>query len=161
MPSSQSRHSRASTHSGPAIPRPRSCRSATSSASASFRGARSDRAFSPERSTPKTTFAESDVRSWFPRFTEEARQANPPIVDLVKEIAQAKDATPAQIALAWLLAQRPWLVPIPGTRKLHRLDENLGSVEIVLGEDELGQLDHISSCIAVHGARGTGNETYS
>jgi aryl-alcohol dehydrogenase-like predicted oxidoreductase len=110
---------------------------------------------------PKTTFAESDVRSWFPRFTEEARQANQPIVDLVNEIAQAKDATPAQIALAWLLAQRPWIVPIPGTRKLHRLDENLGSAEIVLGEDELGQLDHISSRIAVHGARGTGNETYS
>jgi aryl-alcohol dehydrogenase-like predicted oxidoreductase len=108
-----------------------------------------------------TSFGEGDVRSWFPRFTAQARQANQPIVDLVSEIAQAKRATPAQIALAWLLAQKPWIVPIPGTRKLHRLEENLASAEVTLTTEELTRLDHISSRIHVHGARGTGNESYT
>ncbi len=69
-----------------------------------------------------TTFDKSDVRSWFPRFTPEAMKANQPLVDLLSHIAARKNATPAQIALAWLLAQKPWIVPIPGTRKMHRLD---------------------------------------
>ena len=69
-----------------------------------------------------TTFDKSDVRSWFPRFTPEAMKANQPLVDLLSHIAARKNATPTQIALAWLLAQKPWIVPIPGTRKMHRLD---------------------------------------
>ena len=108
-----------------------------------------------------TSFGEGDVRTWFPRFTEEARQANQPIVNLVSEIAQANGATPAQIALAWLLAQKPWIVPIPGTRKQHRLEENLASAEVKLTTAELTRLDDISSRIHVHGARGTGRENYT
>ena len=77
-----------------------------------------------------TTFDKSDVRSWFPRFTPDAMKANQPLLDLLSQMAARKNATPAQIALAWLLAQRPWIVPIPGTRKLHRLDENLGAAEL-------------------------------
>ena len=111
--------------------------------------------------TANTSSGEGDVRSWFPRFSQEARQANQPIVDLINDIAAVKDATPAQVALAWLLAQKPFIVPIPGTRKLHRLDENLASAQITLSHDELTRLDDISSRITVHGARGTGNESYS
>jgi aryl-alcohol dehydrogenase-like predicted oxidoreductase len=108
-----------------------------------------------------TSFAEGDVRSWFPRFSQQAREANQPIVNLINNIAADNDATPAQIALGWLLAQKPFIVPIPGTRKLHRLDENLASVQITLSHDELTRLDDISSSITVHGARGTGNENYA
>jgi aryl-alcohol dehydrogenase-like predicted oxidoreductase len=111
--------------------------------------------------TSSTSFGEGDVRSWFPRFTPQARQANQPIVDLVSEIAQATGATPAQIALAWLLAQKPWIVPIPGTRKQHRLEENLASAEATLTNEELTRLDDISSRIHVYGARGTGRENYT
>jgi aryl-alcohol dehydrogenase-like predicted oxidoreductase len=106
------------------------------------------------------TFDTSDVRSWFPRFTPDARKANQPIVDLLRDIARRKTATPAQIALAWLLAQKPWIVPIPGTRKLHRLDENLGAATIELTSDDLREIDTTISKIKVQGARGTGQERY-
>jgi aryl-alcohol dehydrogenase-like predicted oxidoreductase len=106
------------------------------------------------------TFDTSDVRSWFPRFTPDARKANQPIVDLLRDIAGRKRATPAQIALAWLLAQKPWIVPIPGTRKLHRLDENLGAATIELTSDDLREVDITLSKIKVQGARGTGHERY-
>jgi aryl-alcohol dehydrogenase-like predicted oxidoreductase len=105
-------------------------------------------------------FDASDVRSWFPRFTPEARKANQPIVDLLSQIADRKKATPAQIALAWLLAQKPWIVPIPGTRKLERLDENLGAIAIELTSDDLREIATASSKIRVQGARGTGKEQY-
>jgi aryl-alcohol dehydrogenase-like predicted oxidoreductase len=81
---------------------------------------------------PAMTFPASDVRSWFPRFTPEARRANKPLVDLLSQLAALKNATPAQIALAWLLAQKPWIVPIPGTTKLEHLEENLGAAAVQL-----------------------------
>ena len=109
---------------------------------------------------PAMTFDTSDVRSRFPRFTPDARKANQPIVDLLSHLAARKKATPAQIALAWLLAQKPWIVPIPGTRKLHRLDENLGAVAIELTSDDLHEIDTATSKIEVQGARGTGQERY-
>jgi aryl-alcohol dehydrogenase-like predicted oxidoreductase len=109
---------------------------------------------------PAMAFDTTDVRSWFPRFTPEARKANQPIVDLLSLIAARKQATPAQIALAWLLAQKPWIVPIPGTRKLERLDENLAAVAIELTSDELREIDTATSKIKVQGARGTGQERY-
>jgi aryl-alcohol dehydrogenase-like predicted oxidoreductase len=108
-----------------------------------------------------TTFAGSDVRSWFPRFTPQARAANQPIVDHLTRIANRLDATPAQIALAWLLAQKPWIVPIPGTRKLARLQENLAATSVELTLDDLRELDAVASGIQVHGARGTGTESYA
>src|SRR5437879_1446554 len=107
------------------------------------------------------TFDARDIRSVFPRFTEEARKANQPIVELVRDIAGRKKGTPPQIALAWLLAQKPWIVPIPGTRKLERLDENLGALEVqFFTADELLEIDRATSKIRVHGARGTGTEQY-
>jgi len=106
------------------------------------------------------TFDARDIRSVFPRFTEEARKANQPIVELVRHIAGQKKATPAQIALAWLLAQKPWIVPIPGTRKRERLDENLGALEVQFTADELLEIDRATSKMQVHGARGTGTEQY-
>ncbi|MBI2801436.1 MAG: aldo/keto reductase [Gammaproteobacteria bacterium] len=106
------------------------------------------------------TFASSDVRSRFPRFTPEAMKANQPIVDLLGTVAARKNATPAQIALAWLLAQKPWIVPIPGTRKMHRLDENLGAAAVELTPDELREIDSAASRIEVQGARATGREGY-
>jgi aryl-alcohol dehydrogenase-like predicted oxidoreductase len=109
---------------------------------------------------PKQTFDKSDVRSWFPRFTPEAMQANQALVDLITRIADAKGTTPAQIALAWLLAQGPWIVPIPGTRKLHRLEENLASVEVALTPADLDELTRAAASIEIKGARGTGHEQY-
>ena len=106
------------------------------------------------------SFASTDVRSWFPRFTPDAMKANRPLVELLREIAWRKNATPAQIALAWLLAQKPWIVPIPGTRKLHRLEENLGAVNVELTAEDLGEINASTSNIEVHGARGTGCEQY-
>lgn len=100
-----------------------------------------------------TTFDRSDFRNTLPRFTPEARKANRALVDLLGEIAERKKATPAQIALAWLLAQRPWIVPIPGTRKLERLEENIGAVAIELRSDDLREIDQAASQITVHGAR--------
>jgi aryl-alcohol dehydrogenase-like predicted oxidoreductase len=106
------------------------------------------------------TFDASDVRSRFPRFTPEARTANQALVDLLTQIATRKQATPAQIALAWLLAQKPWIVPIPGTRKLERLDENLGALAITLTADDLREIETAAAKITVHGPRGTGREQY-
>ena len=109
---------------------------------------------------PAMTFAASDVRSWFPRFTPEARKANQPIVDLLNRVAARKNATAAQIALAWLLAQKPWIVPIPGTTKLEHLEENLGASAILLTPDDLDDIASATTKIRVHGARGTGQERY-
>jgi aryl-alcohol dehydrogenase-like predicted oxidoreductase len=100
-----------------------------------------------------TTFDPSDFRNISPRFTPEARQANQALVDLLGKIAEQKKATPAQIALAWLLAQRPWIVPIPGTRKLERLTENIGAADIELTTEDLRQIENAASKITIHGAR--------
>src|SRR5438094_6950725 len=100
-----------------------------------------------------TTFDSSDFRNILPRFTSEARKANQALVDLLGEIAKRKKATPAQIALAWLLAQKPWIVPIPGTTKLHRLEENIGAAEIELTPNDLRDIDNETSKITVQGAR--------
>lgn len=109
---------------------------------------------------PAMTFGRSDVRSWFPRFAPDARKANQPIVDLLSQIAARKQATPAQIALAWLLGQKPWIVPIPGTTKLSRLEENMGAAAIELTSDDLRDIESAASQITVQGARGTGQERY-
>jgi len=98
-------------------------------------------------------FASNDIRNTIPRFTPEARKANHALVDLLGSIAQRKNATSAQIALAWLLAQKPWIVPIPGTRKLERLDENIGAVAIELTPDDLRDIESVASQITVEGAR--------
>jgi aryl-alcohol dehydrogenase-like predicted oxidoreductase len=100
-----------------------------------------------------TQFEKSDFRNIIPRFTPEARKANQAVVDLLGQIAERKKATPAQIALAWLLAQKPWIVPIPGTTKLHRLDENIGAVTVELTPDDLREIDNTASKIKVQGAR--------
>src|SRR6266446_10100124 len=100
-----------------------------------------------------TTFDSTDLRNTLPRFTPEARKANQVLVDLLGKIAERKKATPAQIALAWLLAQKPWIVPIPGTTKLKRLEENIGAVEIELTPDDLLEIETASSMIKVEGAR--------
>jgi aryl-alcohol dehydrogenase-like predicted oxidoreductase len=99
------------------------------------------------------TFDKSDVRSTIPRFTFEARKANQALVDLLEEIGKRKNATPAQIALAWLLAQKPWIVPIPGTTKLHRLEENIAAVAVQLSADDLQQIESAAAKITVEGAR--------
>src|SRR5437667_1742005 len=101
----------------------------------------------------KTTFDSSDFRSALPRFTPEALKANQALIDLLGKIGQRKKATPAQIALAWLLAQKPWIVPIPGTTKLHRLDENIGAVAVELTPDDLREIASAASKITVQGAR--------
>ena len=100
-----------------------------------------------------TAFDSSDFRNSLPRFTPEARKANQTLVDLLGRIAGRKKATPAQIALAWLLAQRPWIVPIPGTRKLARLEENIGAAAVELTPDNLREIDAAASTIKVQGAR--------
>jgi aryl-alcohol dehydrogenase-like predicted oxidoreductase len=100
-----------------------------------------------------TTFDSSDIRSRNPRFTPEAIRANRVVVDLLEQIAAQKGATPAQIALAWLLVQKPWIVPIPGSRKLERLDENLGAAAVELTPADLSQIDQAMSQITVVGDR--------
>jgi aryl-alcohol dehydrogenase-like predicted oxidoreductase len=100
-----------------------------------------------------TKFDSTDFRNIVPRFSTEARKANRAMVDLLKSIAKEKEATPAQIALAWLLAQKPWIVPIPGTTKLHRLEENLGAVEIELTKSDLAQIADAAAKIEIEGAR--------
>jgi len=100
-----------------------------------------------------TTFDKNDFRNTVPRFSEENRKANQALVDLLGKIAKEKRATNAQIAIAWLLAQKPWIVPIPGTTKLHRLEENVGGASIVLSADDLREIDHALSDIEVQGAR--------
>jgi aryl-alcohol dehydrogenase-like predicted oxidoreductase len=100
-----------------------------------------------------TTFDSSDFRSTLPRFTPEALKANQALIDLLGSIAEQKQVTPAQIAIAWLLAQKPWIVPIPGTTKLHRLDENIGAVSVELTPADLRDIDDAAAKIAVQGAR--------
>ncbi len=100
-----------------------------------------------------TTFDSTDFRNSVPRFSPEAREANLALVNLLKDVAARKGATPAQIALAWLLAQKPWIVPIPGTTKLHRLEENLGSTEVELTADDLREIDAAASRIDLKGER--------
>jgi aryl-alcohol dehydrogenase-like predicted oxidoreductase len=100
-----------------------------------------------------TQFDSTDFRNTVPRFSLEARKANQALIDLLGKFAEQKGASPAQIALAWVLAQKPWIVPIPGTTKLHRLEENLGAVNIELTEDDLRELDRITSQIKVQGTR--------
>ena len=100
-----------------------------------------------------TTFASVDIRSRLPRFTPEARKANQGVIDLLASIGEQKGATPAQIALAWLLAQKPWIVPIPGSRKLERLDENLGALNVELNPDDLREIEIAISKITVQGER--------
>jgi aryl-alcohol dehydrogenase-like predicted oxidoreductase len=100
-----------------------------------------------------TTFDSTDFRNTLPRFTPEARKANQALIDLLGKIAEQKKATPAQIALAWLLAQKPWIVPIPGTRKLERLDENIGAAAVELTPDDLREIESTASKITVQGTR--------
>jgi aryl-alcohol dehydrogenase-like predicted oxidoreductase len=100
-----------------------------------------------------TTFDSSDFRNTVPRFTQEARKANQALVDLLADVAKRKNATPARIALAWLLAQKPWIVPIPGTTKRNRLEENMGAVEVELTADDLDEINQAASKITVEGAR--------
>jgi aryl-alcohol dehydrogenase-like predicted oxidoreductase len=100
-----------------------------------------------------TQFGESDYRSTVPRFTTEAREANEALVDLVRRIAERKNATAAQIALGWLLAQKPWIVPIPGTTKLHRVEENIAAAEVELSQEELDEIERHASRITLEGAR--------
>ena len=111
------------------------------------------RGFLTGKMDENTTFDSSDFRSVLPRFTPEALKANQALITLLGSIAEQKNATPAQIALAWLLAQKPWIVPIPGTTKLHRLDENIGAVSIELTPDELRDIEITASKITVQGAR--------
>jgi aryl-alcohol dehydrogenase-like predicted oxidoreductase len=101
----------------------------------------------------KTTFATNDFRSNNPRFSADARKANLALVDAVRKIADTKKATPAQIALAWILAQRPWIVPIPGTTKLHRLEENIGAVDLELTSADIAQIDGVLKSIRIEGER--------
>ena len=100
-----------------------------------------------------TTFHKTDFRNIVPRFSPEARKANQALVDVLAKIAAQKQTTPAQLALAWVLAQKPWMVPIPGTRKIARLEENLGAEGIQLTSDDLRQIDNATATIAVQGAR--------
>jgi aryl-alcohol dehydrogenase-like predicted oxidoreductase len=99
------------------------------------------------------TFGSDDIRSTIPRFTQEARAANQALIDLLVTIAERKQATPAQIALAWLLAQKPWIVPIPGTRRVERLDENIGAAAVELTADDLADIETAASKIHIEGAR--------
>jgi aryl-alcohol dehydrogenase-like predicted oxidoreductase len=103
--------------------------------------------------TKDTQFGEKDFRSSHPRFTSEARQDNEPLIELLKRIAQKHQATPAQIALAWLMAQKPWIVPIPGTTKQQRMKENIGSADIALTQGDLSEIERALSSIDINGAR--------
>jgi aryl-alcohol dehydrogenase-like predicted oxidoreductase len=100
-----------------------------------------------------TTFDHADFRNISPRFTKENRQANQALIDLLNQVAVQKQATPAQIAIAWLLAQKPWIVPIPGTTKLHRLEENIGAVKVELTPDDLHKIEEAAAMIQIQGAR--------
>lgn len=100
-----------------------------------------------------TTFDSTDFRTTSPRFSDENRKANQALIDLIAQFAEQKNATPAQIALAWVLAQKPWIVPIPGTTKVHRLEENLGAADIELSADDLTELDRLTAKVKVQGAR--------
>lgn len=105
--------------------------------------------------TPSTTFAAGDLRARFPRFTPEARRANRPVVELLQRVGQRQEATPGQIALAWLLARKPWIVPIPGTTKLNHLEEDLGALRIALTADDIKEIEDGFAKIQVQGGRTT------
>jgi aryl-alcohol dehydrogenase-like predicted oxidoreductase len=111
------------------------------------------RGFLTGKMNENTTFDSTDFRNTLPRFTPEARKANQALVDLVSEIARRKKATPGQVALAWLLAQKPWIVPIPGTTKLHRLEENIGAASVELTSEDIREIENAASEINVQGAR--------
>ena len=111
------------------------------------------RGFSRARISKNATFDKSDFRSIVPRFTPAALDANQALVDLLKKVAEQKKATPAQIALAWLLAQKPWIIPIPGTTKLSRLEENIGAADVELTQDDLQRIDEALGRINVAGER--------
>jgi aryl-alcohol dehydrogenase-like predicted oxidoreductase len=113
------------------------------------------RGFLTGKMDENTTFESNDFRNTIPRFTAEARKANQAVVDLLRRIAEQENATPAQIALAWLLAQKPWIVPIPGTTKLQRLEENIGAVDVELTAGDLREIDQAASQISIQGARYT------
>jgi aryl-alcohol dehydrogenase-like predicted oxidoreductase len=100
-----------------------------------------------------TKFDPTDFRNLVPRFSPEARKANMALVDLIKAVAERKGVTPAQVALAWLLAQKPWIAPIPGTTKLHRVEENLGAVKFKLTENDLEQIGETAARLKLEGAR--------
>ena len=100
-----------------------------------------------------TSFGEGDIRATIPRFAEDARQANQRLLDLLKDVAERNRATTAQIALAWLLAQKPWIAPIPGTRKLHRLEENLGAADLELSAENLDEITAAADAVDIEGAR--------
>ena len=111
------------------------------------------RGFLTGKMDDKTTFDSSDFRNSLPRFTPDARKANEALLDLIRQIAERKKVTPAQISLAWLLAQKPWIVPIPGTTKLNRLEENIGAVAVELTSDDLREIENAASQITIQGAR--------
>ena len=111
------------------------------------------RGFLTGKMDENTTFDSSDFRNTLPRFTTEARKANEALLDLLRQIAGRKNATPAQISVAWLLAQKPWIVPIPGTTKLHRLEENIGAVALELTPEDLRDIESAASQITIQGAR--------
>ena len=106
------------------------------------------------------SFSDNDIRSRFPRFTPEALEANQPIVELVKETADRNGVTPGQIALAWLLAKSPGIVPIPGSRRPERVRENTAAAEVTLSSDEVQEIDARSAQLTIIGARGSGHEDY-
>jgi aryl-alcohol dehydrogenase-like predicted oxidoreductase len=111
------------------------------------------RGFLTGQVTAATQFGEGDIRANLPRFERQALQANLTLVDLITQVAERKNATVGQVALAWLLAQQPWIVPIPGTRRLERLDENLGSADVHLTFEDLAELDRASASVQVQGDR--------
>ena len=129
------------------------CRRSRNSGSDLFPSARWAKAFSRARSAKKPNSIRPISAISFRASRAENRKANQAVVDLVEQIAEQKKATPAQIALAWILAQKPWMVPIPGTTKLHRLEENIGAANVQLTADDLRQIDNASSKIPVQGAR--------
>ncbi len=152
-PSSRSRHSRVNTRCGREAPKPKYCVTVEELGIGFVPYSPLGRGFLTGKINENTAFDKSDFRNTLPRFTPEARKANQALVDLLAEIGRRKGATPAQIALAWLLAQKPWIVPIPGTRKLDRLEENIGAESVDLTADDLREIDSASSKITVQGAR--------
>ena len=134
-------------------PRRRSFRRSKNSASASCPYSPLGRGFLTGKIDDSTSFDSTDFRNLLPRFTPEARQANQALVDLLGRIGTRKNATPAQIALAWLLAQKPWIVPIPGTTKPHRLDENLGAAMVELTAEDLQEIERAAAQITIQGTR--------
>jgi len=147
----RSPHSRANTRCGRGAPKARSYRLLRSWASASCRCRPLGKGFLTGKIDENATFDKADFRSVLPRFTPEALKANQALVDLLGAVAQRKSATPAQIALAWLLAQKPWIVPIPGTTKLYRLDENIDALSVELTPDDLKEIESAASGITVQG----------